>query len=93
MFLLILFLVLIIQICNLYHYHSTKENLISLAGIIVVSLFTFYDLYTNRHQRRENFNYIKCVQVMIITVSLVFLLYYCRYHSADTKKHILQHLF
>lgn len=89
MFLIILILVLLIQVCNLYYYHTTKKNLIGLAGIIAVSCLTFYDIYTKRHKDKDKFKSITFIQILIIIISTIFIIYYCK---NTPNKHILQRL-
>lgn len=93
MFLLILIFVLLIQLCNLYHYHTTKKKLIGLAGIIIVSILTLYDIINKRYQDRKEYKYIRFVQFLIFSICLIFIFYYTYNNKNYPKKHILKHLF
>lgn len=77
MFLFILTLLLIVQICNYYHYKNTKQVIINEIAIVIVLFINFYNIYHNKNKDHPQYKYILFIRISIIIVCLLFVYHYC----------------
>jgi carbon starvation protein CstA len=80
MFLAILIFVLLIQVCNLYHYHKTREHLLNIIGIIFIFSLTLYEIITKKHSSKPHYDKIKYIQIIIAIISASTICYYFNRH-------------